>query len=233
MSEARNNLLATREHIRSLKIAIAVLLIVIVALWWRNGLLQETRRIYVPPNLTEGTMTTFGEVPFPVVYTFAWYIFQQLNRWKTDGEQDYPKQIYRLQGFLTPDCIAALEHDMNEKRRLGELRNRVRMMQEIAGRGYSSQRVQVENADRWTVLLDLHLRETIAHHDVKNVNLRYTLPVVKFDVDREVNPWGLAIACDKNHRPQLLGDESTIAANTKNNTEIHTEMKTEIQKTSE
>ena len=28
--------------------------------------------------------------------------------------------------------------------------------------------------------------------------------VVRFDVDKEVNPWGLALDCDETMRPELL-----------------------------
>lgn len=145
--------------------------------------------------MTKGVTTQFDEVPPPVVYTFAYYIFQQLNRWKHDGEQDYPKQIYQLQGFLTPSCIETLQDDMSDKRRKGELRKRVRMVQEISGRGFDRRRVKQESDGLWTVWLDLALKETIGNHEVKSVDLRYTLQVVRFDVDKEVNPWGLALEC--------------------------------------
>ncbi len=195
MSHARNQLIASLDHIKTLKVAIGLLTLVVFAQWFRIGHLQDVRRVYVPPNLTQGVVTKFDEVPPPVVYTFAYYIFQQLNRWKTDGEEDYPKQIYRLQGFLTPSCISTLEDDMNTKRRKGELRQRIRMVQEISGKGFNRQRIQQTSDGRWNVWLDLNVKETIGHHEVKNVDLRYHLTVVTFDVDKEVNPWGLALEC--------------------------------------
>lgn len=207
MSQARNQLVATRDHIKTLKIVISLLLVVIVAQWFRNGKLQETRRVYVPPDMTKGIVTSFGDVPRPVVYTFGLYIFQQLNRWPSDGEKDYPNQIYRLQGFMTPSCIEAFNNDMNEKRRRGELRQRARMVQEISGRGFDRRRVLNETGDMWKILLDLNLKETIANHEVKNVNLRYTLRIVPFDVDKEVNPWGLALECVGEIVPKLLTDD--------------------------
>jgi len=198
-----------------------VLLVIVVGQWWRVGHLQEVRRVYVPPNLTQGVVTRFDEVPAPVVYTFAHYIFQQLNRWQNDGEVDYPKQLYRLQGFLTPSCIEAFREDMNQKRRLGELRSRARMMEEVSGQGYQRQRVFQETEDRWRVWLDVQLTETIAHHEVKNVYLRYELTVVRFDVDKEVNPWGLAFSCESPIRPILLSEDDitrpfSLGANKRN-----------------
>lgn len=203
-NQARQRLIAASDHIRSLHLSIAFLIVVVIALWWRNGVLQEVRRIYIPPDLTQGLVTDFETVPAPTIYTFTYYIFQQLNRWRENGEKDYPQQIYALQGFLTPGCLAALEEDMNEKQRLGELRQRVRTLQEILGQSYTRQRVQIESGSSWKVWLDVNVAESISGHPVKDVMLRYPLSVVRFDVDKEVNPWGLALACDKTMRPKLL-----------------------------
>ena len=203
-NQARQRLLAASDHIRSLRIAIVCLLVVVTALWWRNGVLQDVRRVYIPPDLTQGLVIDFETVPAPTIYTFTYYIFQQLNRWRSDGEKDYPHQIYTLQGFLTPGCRAALEADMNEKQRVGELRQRVRSIQEIFGQSYSRNRVEIESGSSWRVWLDVNLVESIGGHPVKNVMLRYPLQVVRFDVDKEVNPWGLALACDESMRPELL-----------------------------
>lgn len=207
MSGARNKLVATLDHIKSLKIVIFMLALVVIAQWMRIGHLHDVRRIYVPPNMTKGIVTSFDEVPPAVVYTFGLYIFQQLNRWENDGEEDYPAKIYQLQGFMTPSCIAAFESDMNEKRKQGELRRRARMLQEISGRGFHQRRVAPKTDDSWNIWIDMNLRETIAHHEVKNVNLRYKLHIVTFDVDREVNPWGLALECDEELKPTLLSEE--------------------------
>ena len=206
-NQARQRLEAASDHIRTLRITVLFLLIVVIALWWRNGSLQETRRLYIPPDLTQGMVTSFEDVPAPLVYTFSYYIFQQLNRWTTDGEKDYPRQIYQLQGFLTPGCRAALEQDMNNKQRLGELRQRVRSMQEILGQSYTRQRVEIETSSSWKIWLDVSVVESINGHPVKDILLRYPLRVVRFDVDKEVNPWGLALACDESMRPVLLQAE--------------------------
>jgi integrating conjugative element protein (TIGR03746 family) len=206
MSAARNKLLASADHIFTLRLIVSVLLMVVIAQWWRVGSLQESRRLYIPPDLSQGVLTQLGTVPEPVVYTFAYYIFQQLHRWKTNGEQDYPAQIYKLQGFLTPDCINTLTEDMANKNKRGELRSRTRMMQEIVGRSYQPRRVSIESKNAWRVWIDTNIRETIEGHPVKNVNVQYPLRVVKFDVDREINPWGLAIACDQSTQPTLLTD---------------------------
>lgn len=207
-NQSRQRLLASHDHIRTLRIVVLCLLVAVIALWWRNGSLQETRRLYIPPDLTQGMVTNFDNVPAPLVYTFAYYIWQQLNRWSRDGEKDYPKQIYKLQGFLTPGCRVALEADMNTKQGLGELRQRVRSLQEILGQSYTRERVAIETSSSWKVWLDVNVIESIGGHPVKDVLLRYPLAVVRFDVDKEINPWGLALACDQSMRPVLLSEEA-------------------------
>ena len=41
-------------------------------------------------------MRKWWEIPPESVYAFTFYIFQQLNRWPTNGEDDYPRNIRAL-----------------------------------------------------------------------------------------------------------------------------------------
>ena len=69
------------------------------------------------------------------MYVFAFYIFQQLNRWSEDGAQDYGRAIFRISPYLTPRYRADLIADMELKGKRGELAYRVRGVQEVPGRG--------------------------------------------------------------------------------------------------
>ena len=51
-NQARERLLATTDHITTLRWVVIGLLLAVIALWWRNGVLQETRRLYIPPDLS-------------------------------------------------------------------------------------------------------------------------------------------------------------------------------------
>ena len=42
---------------------------------------------------------------------------------------------------------------------------------------------------------DAVIEETVAGMEVKHTRIRYPLRIVRYDVDRELNPWGLAIDC--------------------------------------
>ena len=64
-----------------------------------------------------------------------------------------------------------------------------------------------ESASSWKTWLDVNVTESINGHPVKDVMLRYPMRVVRFDVDKEVNPWGLALDCDDSMRPELLSDQ--------------------------
>ena len=48
---------------------------------------RQALTLYYPPDLRSGATLKAGEVPPASVYAFAYYIFQQLNRWPHSGEQ--------------------------------------------------------------------------------------------------------------------------------------------------
>ena len=100
------------------------------------------------PNIQGGDVVTVtdGQSPVPDVnvYGFAYYIWQQVNRWQADGYKDYGKQIYYYQAYITPSCRAQLENDMNTRDRAGELRSRTRIMTEMP----SASQAQLANHDR-------------------------------------------------------------------------------------
>src|SRR3546814_18800579 len=56
--------------------------------------------IHVPPDLRSGSVRKWWDVPPESVYAFAFYIFQQLNRWPTNGEEDYARNIHALSAYL-------------------------------------------------------------------------------------------------------------------------------------
>lgn len=137
-------------------------------------------------------------MPPESVYAFTFYIFQQLNRWPTDGEQDYARNLQALSPYLTPSCRAFLQQDYDYRRSTGELREHVRGVYEIPGRGYGddpSSRVTAISRDDWRVTLDLSADKYYGAEQVKRALVRYSLKVVRMDVDPERNPFGLGLNC--------------------------------------
>ena len=186
------------------------------AMWgWKTAPRDLT--VHIPPDLRNGATLRTGtspEVPDTTVYTFAFYMWQQINHWQTDGGKDYGEQIYSLQNFLTPMCREQLVADMNQRSNAGELARRTRAVMEIPGMGYLPERVVVLGSNTWKVLLDTQVQETQGNVSVKDAFIRYPLRVVRFDVDREKNPWGLAIDCFGAERPARLDAKVVDVAKT-------------------
>ncbi len=170
--------------------------------------------VHVPPDLRNGAVVTSGvtaEVPESNVYTFAFYIWQQVNRWKSDGAKDYGERIYALQDFFTPACRSQLIADMNQRASSGELVKRTRSVMEIPGLGFSQDKVKV-HGNSWVASLDLQIQESVNGVAVKDAFIRYPLRIVRFDIDRERNQWQLAIDCFGNARPARLDPKAVEIA---------------------
>lgn len=104
MSRFRNEVAHLNAHVKTLRLGVCilfVLLLVMSAGWWSA---PRELTIHVPPDLRSGSTRKWWEVPPESVYAFTFYIFQQLHRWPTNGEEDYPRNIDALSAYLTPAC---------------------------------------------------------------------------------------------------------------------------------
>jgi integrating conjugative element protein (TIGR03746 family) len=198
MSRFKNEVARLEDHVKTLRLGVAALLVVVLGTgvgWWSA---PRNLTIHVPPDLRSGSVRKWWEVPPESVYAFAFYIFQQLNRWPTNGEDDYPRNIHALSAYLTPACQAYLQQDFAFRRDTGELRQRVRGIYEIPGRGYGDDptaRVKVVSNRDWIVTLDISADEYYGSEQVKRALVRYPLKVAREDVNAEKNPFGLALDC--------------------------------------
>jgi integrating conjugative element protein (TIGR03746 family) len=198
MSRFRNEVVHLQAHVKTLRLGAGALFILAVILglgWWKA---PRDLTIHVPPDLRSGSVRKWWQVPPESVYAFGLYIFQQLNRWPTNGEEDYPHNIRALSAYLTPACKSFLEHDFVARRDNGELRQRVRGIYEIPGRGYGDDptaRVQTISDHDWIVTLDVTADEYYASEQVKRATVRYPLKVLRWDMNPEKNPFGLALDC--------------------------------------
>jgi len=195
-----------RSHLRSLWVVIMLEVLVIAAQWLAFMRLPSTLTVHIPPDLRNGADLAFQEIPRTSVYTFAYYILQQLNRWPDNGAQDYGAAIFRTSAYLTPEFRETLITDMHNKARVGELTQRVRGLQAIPGQGFSERRVDIVSDSEWHVWLDLELSESVRGMTVKNTRIRYPVRVVRYAVDAEANPWGLALAGYAGSGPSRIDD---------------------------
>ena len=110
----------------------------------------------------------------------------------------YKSHDSALSAYLTPSCRAFLQQDYEYRRASGELRQRVRGIYEIPGRGYGDDpatRVKVLSDRDWVVTLDVSADEYYGSEQVKRALVRYPLKVMRIDVDPKRNPFGLVIDC--------------------------------------
>lgn len=195
------------HNARLMKVIYTISVVAVVGIWfaWRQPKIVD---VHVAPDLKAGDhiRVSDGRSPVPLTnaYGFAYYIWQQINRWQSDGAKDYGQQIFAMQYFLTPRCQSQLQADMELRHSKGELRRRTRQISEIPGFPYSENRVIADGQDAWTVLLDTQVMETFGGQAVKDVYIRYPIRVVRFDVDRERNPWRLALDCFGANQPARL-----------------------------
>jgi integrating conjugative element protein (TIGR03746 family) len=198
MSRFKNEIEHLSCHVSSLRRVIVALFAVTLLLafgWWSA---PRALTIHIPPDLRSGSIRKWWEVPPENVYLFALYIWQQLQHWPTDGEHDYPKNLQALSAYLTPACQSFLRSDFEARRNTGELRRRMRGIQEITGRGYSDDpalRVKTLSARDWVVTLDMSADEYFEAEHIKRALVRYRLKVARNDVDPEHNPFGLVLDC--------------------------------------
>jgi len=198
MSRFRNEVARLEAHLKSLRLCAAGLFgaMLLCGLGWWHAPRDLT--IHIPPDLRSGSVRKWWDIPPEDVYTFALYVFQALNRWASNGEADYPRNIYTLSPYLTPGCQRYLKQDSTWRAEHNELRDRMRGVFEIAGRGYgddSTYRVRVLSPSDWIVTLDLDVDEYYRGDLVKRAFVRYPIRVVRYDVDPGHNPWGLALDC--------------------------------------
>jgi integrating conjugative element protein (TIGR03746 family) len=182
-----------RAHIQTLRVVIGVLVLLCTGLWigWDRAPKQIT--LHYPPDLRSGAVLALDEVPVAQVYAFAHYLFQQLYCWPRDGAEDYGRQIYRLAAYLTPRYQEELRADLRRRGQRGELAGRTRALSALPGHGYEERRVEILGTEVWTVWLDMDITETVRGMTVKRTVVRYPLRVVRYAVDPEHNPWGLAL----------------------------------------
>jgi integrating conjugative element protein (TIGR03746 family) len=193
MRRYRHEIDNVRAHLRSLWAVIGLEALIILALWYGWSQTPKALTVHVPPDLRSGAVLAVKEVPPANVYAFAFYIFQQLNRWPEDGARDFGRAIFRISPYLTPKYRAELLSNLELKGRKGELAYRVRGVQEIPGHGFEERRVDILDDDVWVVWLDLDLFESVKGMTVKKTAIRYPLRVVRHAVDLEANLWGLAL----------------------------------------
>jgi integrating conjugative element protein (TIGR03746 family) len=167
-----------------------------VGLMWSLHASQKDIRVFIPPNIPmSGVTMQAGEVPNESVFSFAYYIWQNVNDWSSNGAEDYKNNLTKYAPFLTPRFHAQLESDFIKRYQDGEVQERLRSLEGTNGSVYTPTDVEYVGHGTWIVHLTMHLTEHVKDTDatVKDVEMNYTMRVVHYDVSTVNNPWGLAL----------------------------------------
>lgn len=205
MSRARNADQAKADHIQTLRAVIAGMAIAIAVLFGFLFYAMRDINLHIPPDITEGGHLGIDNVPKVVVFEFAQTIWKKVNRWEEDGEEESERNLALYQHYLTPSCRSALRRQYTRARTRGEIQKRERLLATTSDHTYQASHVHEEGAGVWHTDLQLNLVEIVQSTPVKDIVVRYPLRIVRFDVDRDANPWGLAIDCFY-EEPQLIKD---------------------------
>jgi len=152
--------------------------------------------LYVPPDLSEGALISPGTVPKPVVYSFAFHVWQALQQWPTahaQGPSACARNIHTYWAYLTPRFRAELLAHCHTLAKHGQLQ-RVRHLISLPDNRYQPTFVKALDANSWQVNLRFHLVEYVDQMRVKNIDVRYPLRVVRYRISHTANPYGLALA---------------------------------------
>lgn len=181
-----------RRLILTLWVFIGVLLLGCLFLGYGWQQAPQKLTIFVPPDLTQGATFQANTIPKPSVYAFAFYIWQLLNTWPHDGEDDYRSRLDSLWPYVTADFKAQLEADYTRSKQSGLLK-RTRQIDAQGTTVYDAERVTQISEGVWHVDLDIRLVETLHGTALKDTVIRYPLRVVRYPTPETYNPWGLAI----------------------------------------
>ncbi len=209
----KNQIEEYRRNSRYLMMVVAVMAIVVAVLGYGVMRLSDVRRIYIPPSFRVGAVLDGRTIPSETVFAFAITTWQQLHRWRDDGEKNYLANIQSLEPFLTPQFRKWLVKDVRERKsvssgQVNELRGRERSVSLPEGFVYDETMVTLLDDGTWLVTLELELTERFDDLTVKDILIRYPLHIKRYEVSWKSNPWGLAIAGFGGDGPLRLEPES-------------------------
>lgn len=149
--------------------------------------------VYIPPDISNGATLKANTIPNPLIYSFSYEIWQELNYWSHDGTQDYANNIHTYWSYLTSNFKADLLQDNEDLKTTGQLQ-RQRFLQGLSGAAFDSANVKKISNNTWEVDLKMRLTEVKNNQPVKVVEILYPLKVVRANISQQNNPYGLQLA---------------------------------------
>ncbi len=171
-------------------IYILSLLSLLFSIGWMSAPSRLT--VYIPPEIQNGATLKVGSIPDPLIYSFAYEIWQELNYWPKEDGDDYQKNIHRYWSYLTPKFKSELIGEEKDLRISGQLQ-RIRSLQGLSGAAFDSVNVKKLGNDTWEVDLRMRLSEYKNGQPIKDIEIIYPLRVTRINVSPQNNPYGLAL----------------------------------------
>lgn len=172
-------------------IGVLFLLCALLCVGWMSA--PSRLRVYIPPDISSGATLKLSEIPSPLIYSFTYEVWQELNYWPEDGSKDYPKKLHTFAAYLTPEFQTQLTQEYKDLLATGQIQ-RQRFIQGVAGSAYDITRVKKLSNDSWEVDLKVRLMEYKNNQLVKDTEILYPLKIIRHDVSNSLNPYGLAIS---------------------------------------
>lgn len=182
-----------RQHIATLRGVIVALVLMNALLWlgWHQA--PKDLTIHVPPDLSSGVTLKAEDIPNASIYAFAFYVWQIIGNWPQNGEIDFRNNINAYRNYLTPHFQTDLLEQYTQLNAKGQLADRTRVLQGQTSAAYQSANVKPLGNGVWEVDLTVHVTERIGNTVLQDALITYPLRVVRYDINRETNPWGLAL----------------------------------------
>lgn len=163
--------------------------------------LPQDFECHFPPDLSRGGTVGVNEFGKHEVYAFAHDIYQKVYRCESDCSKEFEDNVRAYGNYFTdkyrPELIA------EAKRKETGNRRKVRSLTEYGI--YNESKVVELGNDTWLVYLDVTEREYVGRKKTREAVIRYPLYIGKNDVDRDKNPWRLAIdGYYKDQQPKRL-----------------------------
>ena len=149
--------------------------------------------LYLPPDIHNGATLKADSIPDPLIYSFAYEVWQELNYWSNEAGEDYQKNIRTYWSYLTPKFKAELLEDYADLKTSGKVQ-RIRYLQGLSGAAYESGNVKKLGNDTWEVDLKMRLTEFKNNQIVKDIEIIYPLKITRINASPQNNPYGLALA---------------------------------------
>lgn len=163
-----------------------------LSVWgWRGA--QQDITVYYPPNINVANKMEAGFIPEETVYSFTLLIMQQLYLWEKNADTDFEENSSRLRQFLHDDFRRKIQIEAALERAKGTRKNLQRTFQIMPSSVYSEEAVDPK-ADHWIVWFDAEVKDVLNKVEVYKRVHRMGVKVIRYDINRDFNPWSLAIA---------------------------------------